>query len=108
MPFYEYQCEDCETKIEYFQSITDEPKTVCPTCKGHLQRMVTKGAGIIFKGTGFYETDYKRKETSANGSNGNGHHPLRTKTSEEQQSDTASKPAEKSEDKKLAKVEPTD
>ncbi len=63
MPTYEYQCQDCNHKVEYFQSMKEPPRTVCPRCGGRLVRLVSSGAGLIFKGTGFYVTDYKRKET---------------------------------------------
>jgi len=62
MPTYEYLCLDCENKVEYFQSITAAPKTECPDCGGILKKMVTAGIGLIFKGSGFYETDYKHRD----------------------------------------------
>lgn len=62
MPTYEYICDKCENKIEYFQRITEAPKTECPNCEGNLKKMVTIGAGVIFKGSGFYETDYKKRD----------------------------------------------
>jgi len=62
MPTYEYQCQDCGKTVEFFQSIKEPPRTECPFCKGHIKRLVTRGGGVIFKGAGFYENDYKRKE----------------------------------------------
>ena len=62
MPTYEYKCLDCKHKVEYFQWMTEEPRTKCPRCGGRLVRLVSSGAGLIFKGTGFYITDYKKKE----------------------------------------------
>lgn len=62
MPTYEYQCLDCKHKVEYFQSMKEAPRTVCQRCGGKLVRLVSSGAGLIFKGSGFYVTDYKRKE----------------------------------------------
>lgn len=63
MPTYEYECEACGHKFEEFQSMSDKPLKKCPSCKKQkLQRLIGSGAGIIFKGSGFYETDYKRKE----------------------------------------------
>jgi putative FmdB family regulatory protein len=62
MPTYEYLCQDCGKTVEFFQSIKEPPQTECPTCKGELKRLVSKGGGIIFKGAGFYENDYKKKE----------------------------------------------
>ena len=59
MPTYEYKCEDCEEQFEFFQKMTEEPVKVCPMCGGDLQRLISGGIGVIFKGSGFYTTDYK-------------------------------------------------
>ncbi len=59
MPTYEYKCNKCEEVFEVFQKITDEPLKECPVCGGEVKRLVSGGAGIIFKGSGFYTTDYK-------------------------------------------------
>ena len=60
MPTYEYICEACEHEFEEFQSITAKPLKKCPSCsKLKLRRKIGAGAGIIFKGSGFYETDYR-------------------------------------------------
>ncbi len=61
MPTYEYECEACGHAFEEFQSMSDAALRKCPKCKKmKLQRLIGSGAGIIFKGSGFYETDYKR------------------------------------------------
>lgn len=60
MPTYEYECTKCKYKFEEFQQIREEPLKKCPKCKGQLRRLITGGAGLIFKGSGFYVTDYKR------------------------------------------------
>ncbi len=61
MPTYEYECDACGHAFEEFQSMSDKPLKKCPKCKKQkLQRLIGSGAGIIFKGSGFYETDYKR------------------------------------------------
>jgi len=61
MPTYEYRCKKCKHTFEEFQSITAEPVRVCPECgRKSVERLIGTGAGIIFKGSGFYETDYKR------------------------------------------------
>jgi putative FmdB family regulatory protein len=61
MPTYDYVCSACEHQFEHFQSIKDEPLKKCPKCgKLKLRRLIGPGAGLIFKGSGFYETDYKR------------------------------------------------
>ena len=62
MPTYEYACPKCGHQFEQFQSMRDEPLKRCPQCKkAGLKRLVGGGAGLIFKGTGFYITDYKNK-----------------------------------------------
>lgn len=60
MPTYEYRCDDCGYQFEEFQSITAKPLRKCKKCgKMKLVRLLGTGAGIIFKGSGFYETDYR-------------------------------------------------
>ncbi len=60
MPTYEYVCNSCEAEMEFFQGITENPKRKCPECgKQALQRQISSGGGILFKGSGFYETDYR-------------------------------------------------
>jgi len=60
MPTYEYECIRRNYRFEEFQKITDKALTTCPKCKGKLRRLITGGAGLIFKGSGFYITDYKK------------------------------------------------
>ena len=60
MPTYDYQCTNCSHVFEAFQKISDRLLEVCPKCKGKLKRLIGSGAGIIFKGPGFYATDYKK------------------------------------------------
>ena len=62
MPTYEYRCKSCDFEFEEFQSIVAEPLTVCPRCGGEVYRLISGGVGLIFRGSGFYETDYKRKK----------------------------------------------
>ncbi|MEE8359533.1 MAG: FmdB family zinc ribbon protein [Candidatus Omnitrophota bacterium] len=62
MPTYDYECKECNHRFELFQNMTASPISSCPKCKGPVKRLIGNGAGIIFKGSGFYETDYKRKE----------------------------------------------
>lgn len=62
MPTYEYICAKCGHEMEAFQSMNDQPLKLCPACKRRvLKRQIGGGAGLIFKGTGFYTTDYKKK-----------------------------------------------
>lgn len=62
MPTYEYQCTECDYKFEEFQSMIAEAISVCPECKGKTRRLISGGAGFLFKGKGFYITDYRSKE----------------------------------------------
>ena len=71
MPTYEYECESCGYRFEEFQSIHDEPIKVCPKCGGPVRKLISSSYGVIFKGSGFYITDYKHKNSSPS-SNGNG------------------------------------
>jgi len=73
MPTYEYVCEECGYRFERFQSMTEEPVKTCPKCGGKVRRLISTGAGIIFKGPGFYATDYGGSgETQAQGPPGRG------------------------------------
>ena len=64
MPHYDYQCQACGHVFEVFQSMTDEPLKTCPECQGPVKRLIGAGAGLIFKGSGFYITDYKKSSSS--------------------------------------------
>ena len=65
MPTYDYQCADCGHEYELFQSITAKPKRKCPSC-GQLKarRLIGTGGGVIFRGSGFYQTDYRSESYS--------------------------------------------
>ena len=60
MPTYEYQCLKCKKKFDRLQSMSETPLKKCIFCKGKVERLISAGAGLIFKGTGFYQTDYKK------------------------------------------------
>jgi len=64
MPTYEYVCDACGMKYEKFQNMSADPDTECPECGGKVRRLIGTGAGLIFKGSGFYETDYKKPSAS--------------------------------------------
>jgi putative FmdB family regulatory protein len=67
MPTYEYQCTHCSHELEEFHSINEPPLTRCPKCgTDGLVRMMGTGGGVIFKGSGFYQTDYKKEGRSTN------------------------------------------
>lgn len=71
MPTYEYVCPKCSHEFELFQSMRDEPLKKCPQCKkAGVKRLVGGGAGLIFKGSGFYITDYKKKTGSPSDAGG--------------------------------------
>lgn len=59
MPTYDYKCLECDYQFELFQKITETPITECPKCKGKVKRLIGMGVSPIFKGNGFYQTDYK-------------------------------------------------
>jgi putative FmdB family regulatory protein len=81
MPTYQYECDSCGHAFERFQSMNDEPLKRCPECRCKIKRLIGTGAGIIFKGSGFYETDYrsssynegkKKEESISSGSESKG------------------------------------
>ncbi len=65
MPTYEYECKICSHRFEAFQQMTDKPLDKCPKCLSSVKRLIGMGAGIIFKGKGFYATDYKAMPAKA-------------------------------------------
>ena len=77
MPTYDYECDSCGHQWELFQSITARPKKKCPSCgQRKARRLIGTGGGIIFKGSGFYETDYRsesyKKAAKADSESGSG------------------------------------
>jgi putative FmdB family regulatory protein len=59
MPTYRYECRSCKKIHEFFQSMSEKPVRKCPSCGGRLDRLIGTGAGIILKGSGFHNTDYR-------------------------------------------------
>ncbi|MDF3130352.1 zinc ribbon domain-containing protein [Kiritimatiellaeota bacterium B1221] len=60
MPTYDYECQECNHQLEAFHAMSAEPLKDCPACgKPALKRLIGTGAGVIFKGSGFYQTDYR-------------------------------------------------
>ena|SRR6266446_731464 len=110
MPTYEYVCSKCQHQFDIFQSITEKPLKVCPKdkCglerwgKGQVKRAIVTGAGIIFKGSGFYSTDYRsegykeaaKKEAAAAAPPATGDAKAAAKTKSESKPKTESKAAE--------------
>ncbi|RCK75906.1 MAG: hypothetical protein IGBAC_1181 [Ignavibacteriae bacterium] len=71
MPTYTYKCKKCQIEFEKFQNINSEPLKICPTCNTEtLVRIIDGGAGLIFKGNGFYITDYKNSNSSGSDKKG--------------------------------------
>ncbi len=64
MPTYEYECESCGFRFTKFQKMNDKPEKLCPKCNNSVHRIISGGVGVIFKGSGFYETDYKKASNS--------------------------------------------
>ncbi len=81
MPTYEYKCLKCNYVFEEFQKMTDAPLTKCPKCKGKVKRLIGAGLAPIFKGSGFYETDYK-KSSNGNGTSSKATKPKASKSKE--------------------------
>lgn len=69
MPTYEYKCKECGYRFEQFQQMTDESLKECPECKGEVKRLISAGMAPIFKGSGFYQTDYKNGSNSSKNGN---------------------------------------
>jgi putative FmdB family regulatory protein len=93
MPTYDYKCLDCHHTFEFFQSMMDDPLIECPQCSGELKRLIGTGVGPIFKGSGFYQTDYK--------TNGNSEKKIETATSKSE-AKTITKPEPKTDKKTKA------
>ena len=76
MPTYEYRCTSCRHEFEKFQRMSDDPVAECPECKARAERRLSGGAGLLFKGSGFYITDYRsdsyKKAASSDGSGSGG------------------------------------
>lgn len=60
MPTYQYECLSCDHRFDKFQMMTDKPIKTCPKCHKSVRRLIGAGSGIIFKGAGFYATDYRK------------------------------------------------
>ena len=96
MPTYDYECESCGHKFEQFQSIMAKPTKKCPECgKMKLHRLIGAGAGIIFKGSGFYQTDY-RSESYKQGKK-NDTKPTTGKDTKDKKTETKAKDSKPSE-----------
>ena|SRR5579859_2281379 len=97
MPIYGYECEQCGHQLEILQGIKDPPLRTCPECVGPLHKMLYP-VGVIFKGSGFYTTDYKNSG-SAGGSRSEGKAGSENKSESKSETKSDSKPEAKSETK---------
>ena len=95
MPTYEYECKNCGNTFELFQNMTDKPLKECPECGGEVNRLIGIGSGFIFKGGGFYTTDY-RSESYKKGAKADKPEPKVKDSSKK----TAKDPSQKVSDKK--------
>ena len=87
MPIYAYQCRRCGHEFEVLQKLSDAPLRKCRRCRGRLDKLVSQAA-VIFKGSGFYTTDYARKSGNGNGRDGDGkHEPSSSKDKSESKSE---------------------
>jgi putative FmdB family regulatory protein len=98
MPTYDYKCDSCEHEFELFQQMSANPIRKCPDCgQRKVRRLIGMGAGVIFKGSGFYETDYKRKKSGGQGD--------AKAAAEKTSADTPAKTEAKTDTKKAATAE---
>jgi len=102
MPTYDYACDACEHRWEQFQSITAEALKKCPVCKkSKARRLISAGAGILFKGSGFYITDYRsdsyKKSADADKKSTSGGETKSEAKSEAKSTDSGSKSSSKGE-----------
>jgi len=98
MPTYAYACEHCGHKFDAFQSITAKPMRKCPACgQSSLKRLIGAGGAIIFKGSGFYCTDYRSESYKTATKNETGGGTAKTAEKKEAKTETTSAPATKSE-----------
>jgi putative FmdB family regulatory protein len=104
MPTYDYECDACGHEFELFQSITESPKKKCPACKkSKLRRLFGTGAAVMFKGSGFYQTDYRSEsykksaeadKSASSESSSSGTSDTKSESSSKSESKSDSKPSE--------------
>ncbi|MBV9109589.1 MAG: zinc ribbon domain-containing protein, partial [Gemmatimonadetes bacterium] len=105
MPTYEYRCPECGTDFEKFQKMSDPPVAECPSCGANAERRLSGGAGFLFKGSGFYITDYRGEgyKKAAEADKGGGSPSSSSSSSESTSASSDAKPA-KSESKPAPKA----
>ena len=92
MPIYEYQCQDCQHKLEVMQRISDARLTTCPTCGKESLKKLVSAVGFQLKGTGWYETDFKGKPKAPRGGDGESSSSSSNSSTSTESSSTESKP----------------
>ena len=102
MPTYNYYCSECDSHFSYFQKMSESPRSSCENCGGKVKRLITGGTGLIFKGSGFYLTDYKDGKKSIDDSkipnpekNGDSKQDEKVKTKNTNSKDVATQNKEK-------------
>lgn len=110
MPTYSYQCQKCETVLNVFHSMSATPRISCEQCGSRrMKRLIGSGAGIIFKGSGFYQTDYKngsqKKSDESKGSDSKSESKSESKSDSKSESKPETKTAAKSESKSSSSKE---
>jgi len=105
MPTYEYRCPACGTEFEKFQKMSDEPVAECPGCGATAQRRLSGGAGLLFKGSGFYITDYRGEGYKKAAEAEKGGSSSSSETKPDAKPAPESKPAAKRESKPAPKAE---
>jgi len=89
MPTYEYKCRACDHRFEAFQSMTEDPIEKCPKCGNYsVERLISAGGGLIFKGSGFYITDHRKESYKRDAQKDS---PVSSTSSSSAKSDTKSK-----------------
>jgi putative FmdB family regulatory protein len=109
MPTYDYECDACDHKFELYQSISAEPEKTCPKCKKKkLRRLIGTGGAVMFKGSGFYQTDYRSesyKKSAASDSKSSGSATESKGEAKSESTKTEVKPEAKSESKSTKAAE---
>ncbi len=106
MPTYDYKCNACDHRFELFQSMSAKTQKKCPKCgKNALERLIGTGAALLFKGSGFYQTDY-RSEGYKKSEQAEKPSPAKTEAGASKPADSAAKPPAKPESKPDAKPSP--
>lgn len=96
MPTYEYRCSSCQHEFEKFQRMSEDPVAECPSCGAASERRLSGGAGLLFKGSGFYITDYRSDSYKKAAKSDSGDSSSKGKSGDSKESKPAAKP-EKSE-----------